>query len=168
MHSMQRFIEAQQGKDFYPSYKSAYAEIKTGKKQNHWIWYIFPQLATLGYSATAKYFGIVDLHEACEFLKDNELFKNYYEIAHLVLQQLEKIPIATLMGGTVDAQKLTSSLTLFRETAAFLLSQGNKTHDFIKLIECCDQIFIKILNQGYLPCEQTQLFVQSCLQKNNH
>lgn len=161
MLPIQRFIEAQQGKDFYPSYQSAYAEIKAGKKQSHWIWYIFPQLATLGYSSTAKYFGIADLNEACELIQNKEFFKNYYEIAQLVLQQLEKTSITILMGGTIDAQKLTSSLTLFREAAAFLLSQGIKTHDFTRLIECCDQIFIKISNQGYFPCEQTRLFVQS-------
>ncbi|KTD09077.1 hypothetical protein Lgra_2312 [Legionella gratiana] len=165
MHHIQRFIEAQQGKDLYPAYKNAYAEIKTGKKQSHWIWYIFPQLGTLGYSSTAKYFGITDLNEACEFLQNKALFKNYYEITHLVLQQLEKTPISTLMGGTVDAQKLVSSLTLFREAASFLISQGNTTHDFIRLIACCDQIFIKIASQGYFPCEQTRLFVQSCLPK---
>ncbi|KTD64909.1 hypothetical protein Lsan_0902 [Legionella santicrucis] len=165
MHPIQRFIEAQQGKDFYPSYQSAYGEIKAGKKQSHWIWYIFPQLVTLGYSSTAKYFGIADLNEACKFIQNKELFKNYYEMTHLVLQQLAKTPITILMGGALDAQKLTSSLTLFRETAAFLLSQGTKTQDFKKLIECCDQIFIKISNQGYFPCEQTRLFVQSCLPK---
>ncbi|KTD54299.1 hypothetical protein Lsai_3121 [Legionella sainthelensi] len=165
MPPIRRFIEAQRGKDFYPSYQSAYAEIKAGKKRSHWIWYIFPQLATLGYSSTAKYFGIVDLNEACEFIQNKELFHNYYEIAQLILQQLEKTPLTILMGGTVDAQKLISSLTLFRETAAVLISQGIKTQDFIRLIECCDQIFIKILNQGYFPCEETRLLVQAHLPK---
>lgn len=163
MHPIQRFIDAQQGKDFYPSYQSAYAEIKAGKKQSHWIWYIFPQLAALGYSSTAKYFGIVDLNEACEFIQHKELFNNYYEMTQLVLRQLEKTPITVLMGGTIDALKLTSSLTLFREAAAFLLSQGTNYHDFMSLIECCDQLFKKLSNQGYFPCKKTQLFVQSCL-----
>ncbi len=164
MPDIQRFIKAQQGNTSSPSYAQAYGEIKSGRKKDHWIWYIFPQLEALGHSSTAKYYGIVDLKETCDYLKNPKLFKNYLEISQLVLQQLKnKIPIRTLMNGDTDARKLTSSLTLFREASSFLLSQGNTTQDFAKLVTCCDEIFNKIAQQGYSPCERTHTIIEEAI-----
>ena len=52
-YNLKRFIEAQE-----LDYEIALLEIKNGRKRSHWMWYIFPQLADLGYSSTAKYYGI--------------------------------------------------------------------------------------------------------------
>lgn len=116
----------------------------------------------LGFSSTAKQCGIADLNEACEYLQNEPLFKNYYAIVLLVEQQLKrKIPLETLMGGVTDSQKFASSLTLFREAAQFLLDQGNNSQNFAGLIERCDLIFMELLEQGYLPCEQTLSILKS-------
>ena len=64
-YDVTRFIQAQQ-KD----YQFALDEIKKGKKESHWIWYIFPQLKGLGHSAMSEYYGIQDLGEAKAYLAD--------------------------------------------------------------------------------------------------
>ena len=66
MHdSLERFRKAQRN-----SYKTALQEIRAGRKQSHWMWYIFPQIAGLGRSETAQYYAIRDRREAEEYLKD--------------------------------------------------------------------------------------------------
>ena len=63
--SLQRFHDAQADSD--SGFKTALAEMRSGRKRKHWIWYIFPQLAGLGRSGVAQYYGIQDLEEACEY-----------------------------------------------------------------------------------------------------
>ncbi|CAM2955214.1 Uncharacterized conserved protein [Legionella steigerwaltii] len=162
MSTIQRFIKAQQGQEMYTSFLQAYNELKAGRKQSHWIWYIFPQLKLIGFSSTAQYFGIVDFKEACDYLQNEELFQNYYAIAKLVEQQIKrKIPVETLMSGQIDAKKLVSSLTLFRASASFLLHQGDNSQDFAALVNCCDQILVETSKQGYVPCTLTLEFLAS-------
>ncbi len=155
-----RFNDAQK-----TDYAQARKEITNGRKTSHWIWYIFPQLKELGYSDNAKYYGIVDFKEACNYLLDPELFAHYHEMATLVEQNLSKNPssqVAHLMGGDVDAGKLVSSLTLFRGAAAFLETHpGNSQHDFKALKDCCDHIFTIIAKQGYSPCPTTLAYLPS-------
>ena len=151
--SLNRFHEAQKG---HPGYDQAHSEIRKGRKINHWIWYIFPQHQSLGYSTQSKFYGINDFDEACEYLRDPVLFKRYDELVKLVEQKLKTIPVETLMGGSVDAQKLVSSLTLFQAAAAFLSSANHRTqHNYAGLEQKCAQIFQILLNQGYSPCKAT-------------
>ena len=63
MNNLDRFIEAQER-----DYIKALNEIKNGRKTTHWIWYIFPQLDGLGYSSTARYYGINGESEAREYI----------------------------------------------------------------------------------------------------
>ena len=60
---LNRFVEAQKS-----SYAVALAEVKNGRKQSHWMWFIFPQVVGLGYSYTAKYYAIKNLDEAVAYL----------------------------------------------------------------------------------------------------
>ena len=62
-YDLTRFLQAQQ-----LDYPLALAEIQSGKKINHWIWYIFPQLKGLGQSEMSEYYGIQDLDEAKAYL----------------------------------------------------------------------------------------------------
>ena len=158
--SIERFIQAQQGQDFFPTYTEAYKEIAQGRKTSHWIWYIFPQLQSLGHSSTAKHFGIADLQEACDYLQNTTLFEHYNEILHLVLKQLQVIPLRTLMGGSIDTYKLVSSITLFRK-AALLLSdegEGETEQAYQEFIRRCDLVLRKTADQGYPPCQHTLEF----------
>ena len=68
MADLKRFHEAQNY-----DYRTALAEIQRGRKESHWMWYIFPQIAGLGKSSTAQYYAIHDLKEARDYLNDEVL-----------------------------------------------------------------------------------------------
>ena len=106
MNSIDKFIKAQE-KD----YEVALNEIKGGKKRSHWIWYIFPQLSSLGFSSTAKYYGIIDLEEAIEYLKNDILRSHLEEITNELLM-LPSNDILSIVGYP-DNLKINSSMTLF-------------------------------------------------------
>ena len=105
-YDVTRFIQAQQ-KD----YQFALDEIKKGKKESHWIWYIFPQLKGLGHSAMSEYYGIQDLGEAKAYLADPILKAHLVEICSALLE-LDANDAVVVMGRP-DDKKLTSSMTLF-------------------------------------------------------
>ena len=115
-----------QPNDFLPFYAKsdedfayALAELNSGGKRSHWIWYIFPQLEVLGFSSMAKFFGIKSLSEARRFLADAKLGPRLLEVSQVALSQLNKKSnrpgekVDRLMGGNTDALKLRSSVTLF-------------------------------------------------------
>ena len=101
-----RFVAAQEA-----SYETALAEIRKGAKRSHWMWWIFPQLAGLGRSETARFYGIASIEEARAYLAHPVLGVRLRECV-AALQELEPAdPVAVF--GAVDAMKLRSSLTLF-------------------------------------------------------
>ncbi len=106
MNNLKRFTEAQ-----YRDYEQALKEIKNGRKESHWMWYIFPQLKGLGRSYTSDFYGIENLDEAKAFLQDPYLGKNLQEIAAALLE-LDN-DNATQIMGRPDDMKLKSSMTLF-------------------------------------------------------
>jgi uncharacterized protein (DUF1810 family) len=97
------------------TYDTALAELMQGRKQTHWMWFIFPQLKVLGRSETARHFGIADLAEARAYLADADLGPGLIAVARAVLSHPDRS--ATQIMGPVDALKLRSSATLFREAA---------------------------------------------------
>ncbi len=106
INSLDRFVEAQT-----LAYPTALAEIRRGAKRTHWMWFIFPQIAGLGQSTTARHFAIRSLEEAGAFLDHPILGPRYVECVK-VLQDLTIVdPVAVF--GDIDATKLRSSLTLF-------------------------------------------------------
>jgi uncharacterized protein (DUF1810 family) len=112
--TLARFVEAQA-----KTYDTALAEIRTGAKCSHWMWFIFPQLRGLGHSPTAHYYGIASLSEARAYLDHPVLGPRYLECVN-ALQQLEgSDPVPVF--GSVDAVKLRSSLTLFEAARASAL-----------------------------------------------
>lgn len=106
-YDLERFIKAHQN-----AYLIALKEIKNGKKQSHWMWYIFPQLADLGHSPVAKYYGIRNKEEAIDYL-NNDLLKNHLiEISEALLKIDDDI---NNILGYPDNLKLRSCMTLFHE-----------------------------------------------------
>jgi uncharacterized protein (DUF1810 family) len=103
---MKRFLDAQQS-----SFETALSEIKRGRKQTHWMWYIFPQIQGLGFSETSKFYAIKDLSEAREYLQHPVLGTRLIQISHALLEGEEKN--ANKIFGTPDDLKLKSSMTLF-------------------------------------------------------
>lgn len=104
--SLERFLTAQQ-----QCYQIALEEIKTGKKKSHWMWFIFPQIAGLGHSSTARYYGIKDMSEAKAYIENAVLGRNLIEISGELLRLDSNDPEAVM--GYPDNLKLKSSMTLF-------------------------------------------------------
>jgi uncharacterized protein (DUF1810 family) len=107
-HDLDRFLKAQ-----VEAYEIALDELKAGRKRSHWIWFIFPQIAGLGESTTARHYAIRSLAEAQAYLAHPILRARLHELLK-VLQQLDAIS-AEAIFGSIDAMKLRSSLTLFAE-----------------------------------------------------
>lgn len=135
-HNLQRFLDAQ--KNDYPR---ALAEIKNGRKQSHWMWYIFPQIQGLGYSSTSRFYAIKDLQEAQAYLAHPLLGSRLVEICQELLN-LESQDARAIFGSPDDL-KLKSSVTLFAalpHTNAVFQSvldkfyQGNKDHKTLQII----------------------------------
>lgn len=103
---IERFIQAQN-----EVYLRALEEIKSGKKQTHWMWFIFPQITGLGLSMTSIFFSIKDIEEAKEYLKHPLLGQRLREISNALLEL--KTDNATEVFGSTDAMKLRSCMTLF-------------------------------------------------------
>ena len=89
--------------------------MKRGRKESHWIWYIFPQLKGLGRSAMSEFYGISGMEEARAYLKDPVLGARLVEICNALLA-LEVEDIVQVMGRP-DDKKLKSSMTLFEAAA---------------------------------------------------
>ena len=105
-HNLQRFLVAQDG-----DYEHALREIRAGRKQTHWMWYVFPQMAGLGRTQMAHDFGIASLDEAKAYLDHPVLGARLREIANAAL--LVNARSAEDIFGKTDAMKLHSSATLF-------------------------------------------------------
>ena len=103
---LERFADAQED-----VFDTALAEIRDGAKRSHWMWFIFPQLAALGQSATAKRYGIESLEEVHAYLDHPVLGTRLRECVN-ALQALPPAK-AEQVFGPIDALKLRSSLTLF-------------------------------------------------------
>ena len=104
--TLSRFIEAQE-----KSYSVALSEMRNGKKQSHWMWYIFPQIKGLGVSETAKYYSIENKAEAEAFIKHPVLGKRLLEISNVLLDLNSND--AHYIFGSPDDAKLKSCMTLF-------------------------------------------------------
>ncbi len=115
---LQKFIDAQEnGYMLCSDYKTALAEIKNGRKNTHWIWYVFPQIAGLGQSGTTVHFAIKDKGEALDYLAHPILGDRLKEISRALLD-LDCNDLMTILDK-VDALKLRSCMTLFMEAAPY-------------------------------------------------
>ncbi len=109
-YDLNRFLSAQEG-----VYERALAELNSGQKRTHWMWFIFPQIDGLGYSPTAKLYSIKSIEEARQYLNHPVLGKRLLECTEAVV---------ALKGGSVseifgypDDLKFKSSMTLFEKVA---------------------------------------------------
>jgi uncharacterized protein (DUF1810 family) len=105
-HDLNRFVEAQRS-----AYERAVAELRSGRKRSHWMWYVFPQLAGLGRSATSRHYAIADADEAKAYLEHPVLGPRLVECATAVLG-IEGSSAYEIFGSPDDL-KLHSCATLF-------------------------------------------------------
>jgi uncharacterized protein (DUF1810 family) len=106
-----RFVTAQA-----PVFDTALAELKSGRKRSHWMWFVFPQLRGLGQSAMARFYGIGSIEEARAYLADPVLGSRLKLCTEAVLattgRSLREI------FGSPDDMKFASSMTLFSRASA--------------------------------------------------
>jgi uncharacterized protein (DUF1810 family) len=107
-----RFVAAQ---DSGGSYQQAVAELRSGRKVSHWMWYVFPQIAGLGQSPASKLYALSSVAEASAYLAHPVLGPRLRDCAEL-LTGLSGRTAAQIFGG-IDAMKLRSCITLFRHAA---------------------------------------------------
>ena len=129
MNDLEKFLIMHQ-KD----YNKALNEIKQGQKRTHWIWYILPILKGLRESKTAIYYGIKDLNEATDYLK-NDILKDHLIEMCKALINLGNVDISDVMGY-IDDVKLQQCMTLFNKV------EKEKNID-------CGNVFQKVLEQFY-------------------
>ena len=107
---LDRFVSAQAG-----VYADALAELKAGRKRTHWMWFIFPQIAGLGFSPAAQRYAIASLDEARAYLAHPVLGPRLRECAQTLLA-VDGMSAREILGYPDDL-KLRSSMTLFARAA---------------------------------------------------
>ena len=110
VHDLGRFVDAQ-----HSSYEHALAEIASGRKRSHWMWYVFPQIAGLGISATSRRYAIASLAEAGAYLRHELLGPRLIACAEAALAV--EGSSAREIFGSPDDLKLRSSATLFAQVS---------------------------------------------------
>ena len=134
--NLQRFLDAQSR-----DYERALREIKNGRKQSHWVWYIFPQLKGFGHSYNSEYYGIRDLEEARAYYDHPILGSRLIEITKALLEH-SGMSAQDIMSP-IDARKVRSCMTLFWlasdnplfKTVIDVFYEGRMDHKTIKRCE---------------------------------
>ena len=106
MNDLKRFLDAQEN-----DFERALSEIKSGRKQSHWMWYVFPQIAGLGFSETSRFYAVKTKAEAELYLAHSVLGARLVRISEVLLEIKGKT--ANQIFGSPDDLKLKSSMTLF-------------------------------------------------------
>lgn len=110
-HDLQRFVDAQAA-----TLDQALAELRAGAKRRHWMWFVFPQVAGLGQSPTARHYAIAGREEARAYLAHPLLGPRLIEATRAVTAAAPGRSAEAILGG-IDAIKLRSSMTLFAAVA---------------------------------------------------
>ena len=111
-YDLGRFVAAQ---DAHRTYDDATAELRRGRKTSHWMWFVFPQIAGLGWSQTSQRYAISSLDEGRAYLAHPVLGPRLIECAGIVAATEGRT--AEQIFGEIDAMKLRSSVTLFLRAA---------------------------------------------------
>jgi uncharacterized protein (DUF1810 family) len=107
---LQRFVSAQT-----PVVDRVFAELRAGRKQSHWMWFVFPQIAGLGRTSTAVRYAISSPEEAQAYLRHPVLGPRLRDCTRLVLE-IEGRSLGDIFG-TPDDLKFRSCMTLFAHVA---------------------------------------------------
>ena len=107
---LQRFVDAQAS-----IHERALAELKAGRKQSHWMWFVFPQLTGLGHSDMARRYGISGRDEAIAYLQHSVLGERLARCCEALFEWKDRSAMQIM--GSPDDMKLRSSMTLFAAVA---------------------------------------------------
>jgi uncharacterized protein (DUF1810 family) len=153
---IKRFIDAQ---DDHGAFDAALAEITAGRKQGHWIWYVFPQISGLGFSPMSDRYAISGRAEAEAYLAHSTLYSRLVAITSAVAKHVRNgTPVGVVMNSSIDAQKLVSfvsSLTLFGAVARDVSARaGDDVYSGFAAM--ADEILTAAHRQGFPRCRHTE------------
>ncbi|MAC12007.1 MAG: calpastatin [Sphingorhabdus sp.] len=123
-YNLSRFVAAQRG-----IFEQALAELQAGSKRSHWMWFLFPQIAGLGSSETAKEFAMSGIAEAAAYLIHPVLGPRLEAATDAMLAHAGNLSAEAILGG-IDALKFRSSMTLFERAA-----KGDATRRFATALD---------------------------------
>jgi uncharacterized protein (DUF1810 family) len=112
-YGLQRFVDAQEDAAIY---SRALGELRAGRKQSHWIWFVFPQIAGLGSSPMSQAYAVRSLEEARAYLAHPLLGPRLHESTEALLAATPGTSAESILGS-IDAIKVRSSMTLFHRAA---------------------------------------------------
>ena len=105
-YDLQRFVAAQE-----PVFETVLAELRAGRKRSHWMWFVFPQLAGLGRSSTARFYGIGSIDEARAYLA-HPILGPRLELCTRIVLASDNSSLHAIFGSP-DDPKFRSCMTLF-------------------------------------------------------
>ena len=141
--NLERFVTAQA-----PIFETVLAELRAGRKRTHWMWFIFPQLAVLGRSSTARFYGIGSIDEARAYLS-HPLLGPRLELCTRIVLASESSSLHAMFGSP-DDMKFRSCMTLFS------LATDDPDNPFRQALErwcgnCPDERTLALIEAGGSP-----------------
>ena len=130
------------------SFTDAHHELEQGRKQGHWMWFIFPQWIGLGKTDISGRFGVKNLDDAMASLQHDALRANYRAVVAATRTHLEQGTHLNCIFGSPDDRKCVSSLTLMKHANARLGIDDDLGNEIDSLLELVD-------GQGFCPCART-------------
>jgi uncharacterized protein (DUF1810 family) len=124
-------------------YKQVLKELKNGKKESHWMWFIFPQISGLGRTEISKKYAVKNIEEAIEYLSDEILCSRLIELTNILAYDIED-KTAEEIFGFVDCLKFHSCLTLF-----ISVINSNITFQEIKQFQCFEDALQKYYDGNF-------------------
>jgi uncharacterized protein (DUF1810 family) len=140
------------------TYETALAELKSGQKTSHWIWYVFPQGPIGGYSNNALKYQIQNLEEAKAYVTDSLLFGRLVEVTTILRGQLQSYileglqghqALQQIMGSEIDAIKTVSCLTLFSSVV------GEDSSDAAVEFRVAAEEILEMIKSDMVSCQRT-------------
>lgn len=141
----------------HAGHADALRELQSGAKRSHWIWYVLPQVSSLGQSSMAQTFGLRGGAEAEAYLSDPILRSRLLAITSAIAAHVvppASTTLAALMGSEIDALKTVSSLTLF-EHVARAMPTSDQVNEVKAIGETATRILDAVASQGYARCPVT-------------
>ena len=139
MSDLDRFVTAQE-----PVFATVLAELRAGRKQTHWMWFVFPQLAALGRSPTARFYGLKDLDEARAYV-DHPLLGPRLLVCARLVNAVEHRTAHDIFGSPDDL-KFRSSVTLFHHAAPNEVAFGEALRKYFGGVQ--DPLTMELLPQS--------------------
>lgn len=136
------------------SYERAISELESGRKQTHWVWYVFPQWVGLGTSQEVQRFGVPSIRAAAEYLGHPTLRANYFRAISATRSHLDSGTALTRILRSPDDRKFVSSLTLMEQAVNQSDTSENLSAQMQEILQIAQE-------QGFDRCQRTLAWLEN-------